>query len=212
MEIDESVFSKKNPEMLLFIIKQLTEKDFDFESPYNEFDKNYLILEKLCKLLGIDSLSYRDVEFISKFMTNNSELIQKIFETKDKSLLSQLEYPKNKMFKVQYEIYSNQSIVEIYTVDWDSYDKNFVRSSLIKTSNDGNFDEWTGPLLRTDVLDSEVSEWVINDDDITEINTEKTESILDRLVIENTSSVINSLDRNTLINLRNIINSRLSSL
>ena len=212
MEIDESVFSKKNPEMLLFIIKQLTEKGFDFENPYNEFDENYLILEKLCKLLGIDSLSYRDVEFISKFMTNNSELIQKIFETKDKSLLSQLEYPKNKMFKVQYEIYSTQYIVEIYTVDWDSYDKNFVRSSLIKTSNDGNFDEWTGPLLRTDVLDSEVSEWVINDDDITEINTEKTESILDRLVIENTSSVINSLDRNTLINLRNIINSRLSSL
>ena len=212
MEIDESVFSKKNPEMLLFIIKQLTEKGFDFENPYNEFDENYLILEKLCKFVGIDSLLNRDVEFISKFMTDNSELIQKIFETKDKSLLSQLEYPKNKMFKVQYEIYSNQSIVEIYTVDWDSYDKNFVRSSLIKTSNDGNFDEWTGPLLRTDVLDSEVSEWVINDDDITEINTEKTESILDRLVIENTSSVINSLDRNTLINLRNIINSRLSSL
>ena len=212
MEIDESVFSKKNPEMLLFIIKQLTEKGFDFENPYNEFDKNYLILEKICKFVGIDSLLNRDVEFISKFMTNNSELIQKIFETKDKSLLSQLEYPKNKMFKVQYEIYSTQYIVEIYTVDWDSYDKNFVRSSLIKTSNDGNFDEWTGPLLRTDVLDSEVSEWVINDDDITEINTEKTESILDRLVIENTSSVINSLDRNTLINLRNIINSRLSSL
>ena len=212
MEIDESVFSKKNPEMLLFIIKQLTEKSFDFENPYNEFDKNYLILEKICKLVGIDSLLYRDVEFISKFMTNNSELIQTIFETKDKSLLSQLEYPKNKMFKVQYEIYSNQSIVEIYTIDWDSYDKNFVRSSLIETRNDGNFDEWTGDLLRTDVLDSEVSEWVINDDEITEINTEKTESILDRLVIENTSSVVNSLDRNTLINLRNIINSRLSSL
>lgn len=212
MEIDESVFSKKNPEMLLFIIKQLTEKGFDFENPYNEFDKNYLILEKICKLVGIDSLLYRDVEFISKFMTNNSELIQTIFETKDKSLLSQLEYPKNKMFKLQYEIYSNQSIVEIYTIDWDSYDKNFVRSSLIETRNDGNFDEWTGDLLRTDVLDSEVSEWVINDDEITEINTEKTESILDRLVIENTSSVINSLDRNTLINLRNIINSRLSSL
>jgi len=212
MEIDESVFSKKNPEMLLFIIKQLTEKGFDFENPYNVFDINYLILEKICKLVGIDSLLYRDVEFISKFMTNNSELIQTIFETKDKSLLSQLEYPKNKMFKVQYEIYSNQSIVEIYTIDWDSYDKNFVRSSLIEARNDGNFDEWTGDLQRTDVLDSEVSEWIINDDEITEINTEKTESILDRLVIENTSSVINSLDRNTLINLRNIINLRLSSL
>jgi hypothetical protein len=212
MEIDESVFSKKNPEMLLFIIKQLTEKGFDFENPYSYFIKNYQILEKICKLVGIDSLLYRDVEFISKFMTNNSKLIQTIFETKDKSLLSQLEYPKNKMFKVQYEIYSNQSIVEIYTVDWDSYDKNFVRSSLIETRNDGNFDEWTGDLQRTDVLDSEVSEWIINDDEITEINTEKTESILDRLVIENTSSVINSLNRNTLINLRNIINSRLSSL
>jgi hypothetical protein len=212
MEIDESVFSKKNPEMLLFIIKQLTEKGFDFENPYNEFDKNYLILEKICKLVGIDSLLYRDVEFISKFMTDNSELIQKIFETKDKSLLSQLEYPNNKMFKIPYEIHSNQSVVEIYTVDWDSYDENFVRSSLIEARNDGNFDEWTGDLQRTDVLDSDTSDFIINDDEIIEINTEKTESILDRLVIENTSSVINSLDRNTLINLRNIINSRLSSL
>lgn len=212
MEIDESVFSKKNPEMLLFIIKQLTEKGFDFENPYNEFDKNYLILEKICKLVGIDSLLYRDVDFISKFMTDNSELIQKIFETKDKSLLSELEYPINKMFKIPYEIHSNQSVLENYTVNWDSYDKKFVRSSLIEARNDGNFDEWTGDLQRTDVLDSETTDWIINDEDITEINTEKTESILDRLVIENTSSVINSLDRNTLINLRNIINSRLSSL
>lgn len=212
MEIDESVFSKKNPEMLLFIIKQLTEKGFDFENPYNEFDKNYLILEKICKLVGIDSLLYRDVDFISKFMTDNSELIQKIFKTKDKSLLSELEYPINKMFKIPYEIHSNQSVLENYTVNWDSYDKKFVRSSLIEARNDGNFDEWTGDLQRTDVLDSETTDWIINDEDITEINTEKTESILDRLVIENTSSVINSLDRNTLINLRNIINSRLSSL
>jgi hypothetical protein len=163
-------------------------------------------------LVGIDSLSYRDVEFISKFMTDNSELIQKIFETKDKSLLSELKYPINKMFKIPYEIHSNQSVLENYTVNWDSYDKKFVRSSLIEARNDGNFDEWTGDLQRTDVLDSETTDWIINDEDITEINTEKTESILDRLVIENTSSVINSLDRNTLINLRNIINSRLSSL
>jgi hypothetical protein len=163
-------------------------------------------------VVGINSLEYRDVDFISKFMTDNSELIQKIFETKDKSLLSELEYPINKMFKIPYEIHSNQSVLENYTVNWDSYDKKFVRSSLIEARNDGNFDEWTGDLQRTDVLDSEVSEWIINDDEITEINTEKTESILDRLVIENTSSVINSLDRNTLINLRNIINSRLSSL
>jgi hypothetical protein len=145
-------------------------------------------------------------------MTDNSELIQKIFETKDKSLLSELEYPINKMFKIPYEIHSNQSVLENYTVNWDSYDKKFVRSSLIEARNDGNFDEWTGDLQRTDVLDSETTDWIINDEDITEINTEKTESILDRLVIENTSSVINSLDRNTLINLRNIINSRLSSL
>jgi hypothetical protein len=163
-------------------------------------------------VVGIDSLEYRDVDFISKFMTDNSELIQKIFETKDKSLLSELEYPINKMFKIPYEIHSNQSVLENYTVNWDSYDKKFVRSSLIEARNDGNFDEWTGDLLRTDVLDSETSDWIIDDENITEINTEKTESILDRLVIENTSSVINSLDRNTLINLRNIINSRLSSL
>jgi hypothetical protein len=35
------------------------------------------------------------------------------------------------------------------------------------------------------------------------------ESILDKLVIENTKDVVNSLDRNTLIKLKSIIESRL---
>jgi hypothetical protein len=47
--------------------------------------------------------------------------------------------------------------------------------------------------------------------DVSEIDkTEiKTESILDRLVIENTSGVVNSLDKKTLIKLKSIIESRL---
>jgi hypothetical protein len=53
-------------------------------------------------------------------------------------------------------------------------------------------------------------------DDVYEVNDDKTykikESLLDRLVLENTSEVVSSLDKQTLLKLKQIIESRLRSL
>jgi hypothetical protein len=53
-----------------------------------------------------------------------------------------------------------------------------------------------------------------NQVDVYEINESeiRNESVLDRLVIENTSDVVKSLDKQTLIKLKSIIESRLRSL
>jgi hypothetical protein len=209
MEIDESVFSKLPPKILILIVKLIIEGGFNIKNPYNEFDKNFLMLEKIASNFGIPYIFNYDVEFMSKFITDNKENIDEIFKIKNKSLLEKLIYPKNKKFKVNYVVFETKYVKQSYNTEWLSYDEKFVISSIKEARNDGNFDDYQGNLYNEELIDSDFNDITFND--FTEITSNKNESILDRLVIENTSSVIDSLDRDTLINLRNIINSRLNS-
>jgi len=209
MEINESVFSKLPPKILILIIKLIIEGGFNIKNPYNEFDKNFLMLEKIAINFGIPYIFNYDVEFMSKFITDNKETIDDIFKIKNKSLLEKLIYPKNKKFKVNYVVFETNYVKQSYNTEWLSYDEKFVISSIKEARFDGNFDEHQGNLYNEELIDSDFNDMTFND--FTEITSNKNESILDRLVIENTSSVIDSLDRDTLINLRNIINSRLNS-
>jgi hypothetical protein len=209
MEIDESVFSKLPPKILILIVKLIIEGGFNIKNPYNEFDKNFLMLEKIASNFGIPYIFNYDVEFMSKFITDNKETIDEIFKIKNKSLLEKLIYPKNKKFKVNYVVFETKYVKQSYNTEWLSYDEKFVISSIKEARNDGNFDDYQGNLYNEELIDSDFNDITFND--FTEITSNKNESILDRLVIENTSSVIDSLDRDTLINLRNIINSRLNS-
>jgi hypothetical protein len=209
MEIDESVFSKLPPKILILIVKLIIEGGFNIKNPYNEFDKNFLMLEKIASNFGIPYIFNYDVEFMSKFITDNKETIDEIFKIKNKSVLEKLIYPKNKKFKVNYVVFETKYVKQSYNTEWLSYDEKFVISSIKEARNDGNFDDYQGNLYNEELIDSDFNDITFND--FTEITSNKNESILDRLVIENTSSVIDSLDRDTLINLRNIINSRLNS-
>ena len=209
MEIDESVFTKLPPKILILIVKLIIEGGFNIKNPYNEFDKNFLMLEKIASNFGIPYIFNYDVEFMSKFITDNKETIDEIFKIKNKSLLEKLIYPKNKKFKVNYAVFETKYVKQSYNTEWLSYDEKFIISSIKEARNDGNFDEYNGNLYNEELIDSDFNDMTFND--FTEITSNKNESILDRLVIENTSSVIDSLDRDTLINLRNIINSRLNS-
>ena len=209
MEIDESVFTKLPPKILILIVKLIIEGGFNIKNPYNEFDKNFLMLEKIASNFGIPYIFNYDVEFMSKFITDNKETIDEIFKIKNKSLLEKLIYQKNKKFKVNYAVFETKYVKQSYNTEWLSYDEKFIISSIKEARNDGNFDEYNGNLYNEELIDSDFNDMTFND--FTEITSNKNESILDRLVIENTSSVIDSLDRDTLINLRNIINSRLNS-
>jgi hypothetical protein len=85
-----------------------------------------------------------------------------------------------------------------------------VRDSASQQRQDGNWDMWDS----NDVQPTEYENYEENDyefGDVSEVDETKieTESILDRLVIENTSDVIKSLDKKTLMKLKSIIESRL---
>ena len=82
MEIDESVFSKLPPKILILIVKLIIEGGFNIKNPYNEFDKNFLMLEKIASNFGIPYIFNYDVEIMSKFITDNKENIDEIFKIK----------------------------------------------------------------------------------------------------------------------------------
>jgi hypothetical protein len=117
-----------------------------------------------------------------------------------------------KTYDLHYTTWGSCGYTEYKGQYFDAYDKDWVTDSAKQQRNDGNWDMWDG----RDVRDTEYENFeesdssynhVYNVDDKQE--TIYSESILDKLVIENTKDVVNSLDRNTLIKLKSIIESRL---
>ena len=88
----------------------------------------------------------------------------------------------------------------------------WVKDSAEQQRNDGNWDLYNGRSLRDTTYDNfEESDYSF--DDVKPVSESSLkESLLDRLVLENTSEVVSSLDRQTLLKLKSIIDSRLRSL
>jgi hypothetical protein len=94
--------------------------------------------------------------------------------------------------------------------EFDSYDKDWVTDSATQQNNDGNWSMWEGQETNpTEYENFEESDYSFGD--VYEIDETKikTESILDRLVLENTKDVVKSLNKKTLLELRRIIDSKL---
>ena len=93
---------------------------------------------------------------------------------------------------------------------FDSYDPTWVRDSAEQQRQDGNWDYYNGRNVRETEYDN-IEESDSSYDNVYEVKDEKPtkESMLDRLVIENTKDVVNSLDKKTLMELRRIIDSKL---
>jgi hypothetical protein len=74
--------------------------------------------------------------------------------------------------------------------------------------NDGSWDYYNG-----DYLEHETDDFEPDNFDITYVTKlrEGKKPILDRLVVENTKDLLENLDRETLVKLRNLINEKLSS-
>jgi hypothetical protein len=94
---------------------------------------------------------------------------------------------------------------------FDSYDMDWVEDSAEQQRQEGNWDMYDGYHIRDTVYDN----WETSDesfDKVIPVSENVKESLLDRLVLENTSEVVSSLDRQTLLKLKSIIDSRLRSL
>ncbi len=213
----QSQFSKLPKKQLVFIAEKLVDEDFPIGNPYDtDFDSAEKILTEVANYFSL-AVTQEDVEFFSKFLEVNENIIAELFannreQMRNSSLIEQLVIPVAKTYDLHYTTWGSCSYTEYKASYFDSYDKDWVTDSASQQRNDGNWDMWDG----RDVRDTEYENFeesdssynhVYNVDDKQE--TIYSESILDKLVIENTKDVVNSLDKNTLIKLKSIIESRL---
>ena len=201
--IDASEFSKLSTRQLVIICEQLMGGNFDYENPYySSYYDSVDELEKIAKYFGIPVLD-EDVQFFAKLIQTNKELLTKIFETKDKSLYNQLVIPVAKEYDVNYHTRGTCTFREEYETTWISYDKDWVKESMDHMRSDGNWDLYSGRHIDTDYDNHETDDW--------EYDTVK---LLERNIKESNikSSVLESLDKKTLLELRGLIDSRLRTL
>lgn len=215
MAAEQSQFSRLPKKQLVRIAEKLVDDDFDTGNPYaTDYDSNYKILESIGTFFNM-SISDEDVQFFSKFIEINDELLSEIFgDDGDKSLIEEIEIPVAKSYRLFYETWGSCTYNDYLRADFDSYDKDWVEDSANQLSADGAWDVWDGTNYRDTTYENfEVSNYEFTR--VSEINDNPTvtsESSLNRLVLENTSKVVSSLDKKTLLKLKQIIESRLRSL
>ena len=213
----QSQFSKLPKKQLVFISEKLIDEEFPIGNPYDsDFDGAYNILKQASNYFGLEA-TQEDVEFFSKFLEINENIIAELFannreQMRNTSLIEQLIIPVAKTYDLHYTTWGSCTYTEYKGQYFDAYDKDWVRDSAEQQRQDGNWDMWDGREVRdTEYENFEETDstynHVYNVDDKQE--TIYSESILDKLVIENTKDVVNSLDKNTLIKLKSIIESSL---
>lgn len=212
---EQSQFSRLPKKQLVFITEKLVDEDFPIGNPYtDDFDTAYSTLQEVSRYFSIEA-AQEDVEFFSKFLEINDEIIAELFannkqQMKNKELIDQLEIPVAKKYSLDYDVDGSCTYTEYFSQKFDSYDEDWVRDSAEQQRQDGSWDMYDGrERSPTDYENFEVNDFDYGD--VYEINETKIkiESILDRLVVENTSGVVNSLDKQTLMKLKSIIESRL---
>ena len=217
MAAEQSQFSKLPKKQLVRIAEKLVDEGFDINNPYNDYDENYEMLESIAKFFSM-TVSDEDVQFFAKFLEINDDLIADIFannsqEINNKELIEQLVIPVAKTYELQYSVWGTCTYEEYLAQKFDAYDEDWVKSSVEQQREDGNWDTYEG-YNRGNTHYDNYEESGMSYDIVVEVddNTNVTESLLSRLVLENTSEVASSLDKQTLLKLKQIIESRLRSL
>jgi hypothetical protein len=211
MATEQSKFSKVSKKLLYTISNLLIEEDSEWTdgNPYssNIFDDRYGQLTNVGKYLGFSNILHEDVEFFAKFIEINEKIIEKISEG-EKSLIDSLEIPMSNTFRLDYTVWGNCTYTEYLYFDFDSYDKSWVVDSAEQQRNDGNWDYYQGSQrVPTEYENFEESDYTF--DEVYPTPEKQRESLLSKIVIENTEEVVKSLDKETLMNLKNLIESRI---
>jgi len=212
---DQSQFSKLSKKQLVSISVKLIDQDFPIGNPYeSDYEDAYSILEEVSRYYSIE-VTHEDVEFFSKFLEINDEIIADLFannkeQMKNRELIEQLVIPVAKSYNMDYSSWGSCNYTNNMTQEFDSYDEEWVKDSATQQLSDGNWNMWEGSERRdTEYENFEESDYSFGNVYEVDESKIKNESVLDRLVIENTSDVIDSLDKQTLIKLKSIIESRL---
>jgi hypothetical protein len=211
MATEQSQFSKVSKKQLFFIAEKLIDAGFPTDNPYNDYDEHFKELENIGKYFNMNVVD-EDVQFFAKFLNINDGILAKIMEKSDILSYEDLIIPVAKTYNLDYSAWGSCSYEDYLTQSFDSYDEDWVIDSANQQREDGNWDLYDGKSRR----DTEYDNFEESDhsfDRVYEVNDNKIkESLLDRLVLENTSEVVSSLDKQTLLRLKQIIESRLRSL
>jgi hypothetical protein len=214
MATEQSQFSRLPKKQLAFIAEKLVDEDFPIGNPYtDDFDNAYDILQEVSKYFGVES-THEDVEFFAKFLQINDDLIADLFannreQMKNRELIEQLVIPVAKSYNLDYSSWGSCTYTNYMVQEFDSYDENWVTDSAMQQSNDGNWNMWEGQETSpTEYENFEESDYEFGR--VYEVKDEPVqESLLKKLVLENTNDVVKSLDKKTLLELRRIIDSKL---
>jgi hypothetical protein len=212
---EQSQFSRLPKKQLVLIAEKLVDESFPSGNPYDdsEYEEHYNNLSSIGKYFNIN-VNDEDVQFFAKFLEINDTLLSNIFDG-DKSLIDRLEIPMAKTYDLRYSVWGTCTYDEYLGQYFDAYDKDWVEDSAKQQREDGIWDLYGGRNIRETTYDN-FDESDYSFDDVYEVNDDKTykikESLLNRLVLENTSEVVSSLDKQTLLKLKQIIESRLRSL
>ena len=141
----------------------------------------------------------------------NDDVLSNIFETGDKTLYDKLIIPVAQTCELTYSVWGHCTYDDYMSQKFDTYDMDWVKDSADQQRNDGNWDLYDGYNL-TDTTYDNFEESDYSFDEVKYISEPVKESLLDRLVLKNTSEVVSSLDRQTLLKLKSIIDSMLRSL
>lgn len=211
MAAEQSQFSKVSKKLLYTISNILIGEDdiWSKGNPYDGyvFDELYEQLSNAGKYLGFSNILNEDVEFFAKFIEINDRMIERI-DNGDKSFIESLVIPTAKEFRLNYSVLGSCTYSEYKYQDFSSYDETWVIDSAQQQRNDGNWDLYEG----NDIGPIEYDNFVESDysfDEVRPTPEKQRESLLSKMVMENTENVVESLDKETLMTLKKVIDSRL---
>lgn len=221
MAAEQSQFSKLSKKQLVFICQKLIDEGFPTGNPYisdynSDYNESYNILSNIGKYFNIP-VNDEDVQFFAKFLEINDDLIADIFANNSENinnteLINKLVIPVAKRYELQYNVYGTCNYYENLGQKFDAYDEDWVIPSAIQQRDDGNWDFYSGYEIEPTTYEN-FEEHDMSFDKVEEVGGEESpnikESLLKRLVIENTSEILPSLDKNTLLELKKLIDSRL---
>lgn len=185
-----STFEKFNKKILVRISKEIINKGFDYNLPYNDIDDNITYLNGVTMYYGEGAQSI-DVEFFSKFILENKNNLEQ-----DKTNLDDIVIPTCKKYKFRYSVFETVKQRSDYTETWDCYEKFWVLDSVNSANNDGSWDYWEGNLIDTENIDSEFDDIGFNQK-VQEINE----------ISEN----LNKLNKTALLEIKKLIDKKLKS-
>lgn len=179
---------------LVYISQKLMKSDFDYTNPYSDYDDDINKLDKILPYFGLDAQQI-DLDFIAKFISINEQLILLIRNPLDiEPLREKFIIPEIGKFEVYYEIRGPATYTEHYKTKWQTYDKKWVKDSIQAVINEGTWSDYDG-----DYIEHETDNWEPDNFKFNEISTLSEEKI-------------NTLEKTTLLELRNLIDKKLKNL